>query len=144
MDVDRNLPRSADYFLARLASLHDRMRARLYREGGSSSIDALAAVASARGGDTIFALDLHAEEELESFFSAWGEELPLLLIAEGFPDDGGKTYPVETPRDRVAFTCIVDPIDGTRGLMYQKRSAWILSGIAPPPINALPALNDIR
>src|SRR4029078_10234567 len=25
----------------------------------------------------------------------------------------------------------VDPIDGTRGLMYQKRSAWILTAIAP-------------
>jgi hypothetical protein len=25
----------------------------------------------------------------------------------------------------------VDPIDGTRGLMYQKRSGWILTGIAP-------------
>jgi len=25
---------------------------------------------------------------------------------------------------------LVDPIDGTRGLMYQKRSAWILTGVA--------------
>jgi fructose-1,6-bisphosphatase/inositol monophosphatase family enzyme len=25
---------------------------------------------------------------------------------------------------------IVDPIDGTRGLMYQKRSAWVLTGVA--------------
>jgi hypothetical protein len=25
----------------------------------------------------------------------------------------------------------MDPIDGTRGLMYQKRSAWILTGVAP-------------
>jgi hypothetical protein len=37
---------------------------------------------------------------------------------------------------------IVDPIDGTRGLMYQKRSAWILTGVAP---NAGPAtsLRDV-
>jgi len=26
---------------------------------------------------------------------------------------------------------IVDPIDGTRGIMYQKRAAWILTGVAP-------------
>jgi hypothetical protein len=26
---------------------------------------------------------------------------------------------------------IVDPIDGTRGLMYQKRSGWVLTGVAP-------------
>ncbi|NTV65367.1 MAG: inositol monophosphatase, partial [Oscillochloris sp.] len=25
---------------------------------------------------------------------------------------------------------LVDPIDGTRGLMYQKRSAWVLTGVA--------------
>ena len=30
-----------------------------------------------------------------------------------------------------AWRIIVDPIDGTRGLMYQKRSAWILTGVAP-------------
>ncbi|HEX6509936.1 MAG TPA: inositol monophosphatase, partial [Chloroflexota bacterium] len=39
----------------------------------------------------------------------------------------------------------VDPIDGTRGLMYGKRSAWVLSGVAPPPpSNGLPGLDDIR
>ena len=26
---------------------------------------------------------------------------------------------------------IVDPIDGTRGIMYDKRSAWTLAGVAP-------------
>jgi hypothetical protein len=26
---------------------------------------------------------------------------------------------------------IVDPIDGTREIMYQKRSAWVLTGVAP-------------
>ena len=31
------------------------------------------------------------------------------------------------------WTIIVDPIDGTRGLMYQKRPAWILTGVAPGP-----------
>jgi hypothetical protein len=144
MHGDRDLPRSPEYFLARLAILHDRVRARLYREGASTSTDALAAVAQARGGDTIFAIDMHAEEELESFFSAWSEELPLLLMAEGFPADGGKTYPAGASRADVAFTCMVDPIDGTRGLMYQKRSAWILSGIAPPPRDALPTLAEIH
>jgi hypothetical protein len=29
------------------------------------------------------------------------------------------------------WTCIVDPIDGTRGLMYDKRSAWVLAAVAP-------------
>ena len=31
-----------------------------------------------------------------------------------------------------AWTVIVDTIDGTRGLMYDKRSAWCLAAVAPP------------
>jgi hypothetical protein len=39
---------------------------------------------------------------------------------------------------------IVDPIDGTRGLMYGKRSAWALFGVAPPPRGGYyPTLADI-
>ena len=33
--------------------------------------------------------------------------------------------------EEAAFRILMDPIDGTRGLMYQKRSAWILTGVAP-------------
>jgi len=35
------------------------------------------------------------------------------------------------PEVEAVWRLIVDPIDGTRGLMYQKRSAWILTGVAP-------------
>ena len=34
--------------------------------------------------------------------------------------------------DAAAWTVIVDSIDGTRGLMYDKRSAWCLAAVAPP------------
>src|SRR2546426_8918997 len=37
---------------------------------------------------------------------------------------------------------LVDPIDGTRGLMYQKGSAWNLTGVAPDRGAATP-LRDI-
>ena len=30
-----------------------------------------------------------------------------------------------------AIRLIVDPIDGTRGIMYDKRSAWSVAGVAP-------------
>ena len=36
-----------------------------------------------------------------------------------------------TPEKAAEIVALVDPIDGTRGLMYQKRPAWILTGIAP-------------
>jgi hypothetical protein len=137
------LPRDPDYFLQRLGELQGEIRERLRRSTRAGDIAGSAAPVDERGGDTIFALDLGAEETVERFFAAWGEELPLLLVAEGIPGDGSRTFPAVTPRERVAFTCIVDPIDGTRGLMYQKRSAWTLAGIAPPPNPALPRLDQI-
>src|SRR6185436_16358846 len=53
-----------------------------------------------------------------------------LMVAEGLPG-GRRLYPAGA--DEAAADCwiVVDPIDGTRGLMYQKRSAWILTAAAP-------------
>jgi fructose-1,6-bisphosphatase/inositol monophosphatase family enzyme len=57
-------------------------------------------------------------------------DAPVRLVAEGLP--GGEVLlPQGADRSRVQWTVIVDPIDGTRGLMYQKRPAWILTGVAP-------------
>jgi len=99
----------------------------------TASVEALSAATQPLEGDTIFGIDVRAGEVIESFFSKWGEDIPLLAIAEGFPGDGGKVYPEGASRDDALFTCIVDPIDGTRGLMYGKRSGWALAAIAPPP-----------
>jgi fructose-1,6-bisphosphatase/inositol monophosphatase family enzyme len=41
------------------------------------------------------------------------------------------TLPHGTREADCRWRLLVDPIDGTRGLMYQKRSAWILTGVAP-------------
>ena len=41
------------------------------------------------------------------------------------------TLPGGTDEADAVWRILVDPIDGTRGLMYQKRSGWILTGIAP-------------
>ncbi|GAC1509038.1 MAG: hypothetical protein NVS2B16_06870 [Chloroflexota bacterium] len=138
------LPREPDYFLERLAALQARIRSRLVALMREVPAASLMAVSAPREGDTIFGIDVHAEDVVHDFFATWGEELPLLLIAEGSSGDGGITYPQGTPRDQVAFTCIVDPIDGTRGLMYGKRSGWALSGVAPAPRGELPTLRHIQ
>ena len=82
-------------------------------------------------GDTIFAIDRVSEEILIKFIDREiASHVPIVLIAEGL--DGGKVVlPRGSSESEAVWRIIVDPIDGTRGLMYQKRSAWILTGIAP-------------
>ena len=60
----------------------------------------------------------------------WPESLkPTLVIAEGFGSDGRRLFgdSAHLPRHRV----LIDPIDGTRNLMYDKRAGWFLAAIAP-------------
>jgi hypothetical protein len=52
------------------------------------------------------------------------------MVAEGLPG-GRRVYPHGADDASADCWIIVDPIDGTRGLMYQKRSAWILTAVAP-------------
>ncbi len=114
-----------------LRRLHAQIRGAVVEAAERSAADALAAVAEDAEGDTLYAVDRVSEEHLLEFFAAaiapWA---PLVLIAEGLP--GGRvTLPLGLPEEDARWRVLVDPIDGTRGLMYQKRSAWILTGVAP-------------
>jgi fructose-1,6-bisphosphatase/inositol monophosphatase family enzyme len=82
-------------------------------------------------GDTIYAVDRVSEELLVEFFEQEIAGLaPLVLIAEGI-EQGHLVLPRGSDERNAIWRVIVDPIDGTRSLMYQKRSAWILTGVAP-------------
>jgi len=95
-----------------------------------SSIESLASVVREQEGDTIYAVDRISEEVLIDFFEREiATSVPLVLIAEGLPD-GKMVLPLGVAETEAVWRIIVDPIDGTRGLMYQKRSAWILTGVA--------------
>ena len=80
-------------------------------------------------GDTIFGIDVAVEEMLLRYCEGWGREQHFRLIGEGLPTAG-----LEFGREGLGgppFRLLVDPIDGTRGLMFDKRSAWCLMGCAP-------------
>jgi len=111
--------------------LHERIRASVVAACEHATSDELAKVVKEEEGDTIFAVDRVSEELLVDFFEREvAPTAPLVLIAEGL--DGGQiTLPRGAPDADAVWRIIVDPIDGTRGLMYQKRSAWILTGVAP-------------
>src|SRR5438067_2209649 len=125
------LPEPPEYFVAHLRELHDRIRERLVTQLRRESVEALSQVTDPRGGDTIYGIDERGEEVLFQYCEVWGRELPFVLIAEGIPGSGERVFPDGASEDQAAFRLIVDPIDGTRAIMYDKRSAWILSGVAP-------------
>ena len=126
-----------------LRSLHETIRASVVEACERAGSGELAKVVAEEESDTIFALDRVSEEVLIDFFERKVAPLaPVLLIAEGL-SDGQITLPRGTAESDAVWRVIVDPIDGTRGLMYQKRSGWILTGVAP---NRGPgtSLNDIE
>ncbi len=93
-----------------------------------------ATVSHAAEADTIYRIDTDVEPMLIDFCDHWSKELPLVLIAEGIEDEhgreGARVFPRGTPAEDAAVQVIVDPIDGTRGIMYDKRPAWSLAGVA--------------
>jgi len=126
-----DLPAPAGYFLERLRALQLALRDHVCACRDAASPEAMAAVGEARDGDTLYAIDLHSEEILLEHCARWAEEMPLALIAEGIPGNGWRIFPEGCAPEAARFCLIVDPIDGTRGLMYDKRSAWVLCWVAP-------------
>jgi fructose-1,6-bisphosphatase/inositol monophosphatase family enzyme len=92
-------------------------------------------VSHATSADTIYKIDTAVEPLLDAFCEEWAETTPLVLIAEGVEDKNGKegivVYPQGAREQDAQIRLIVDPIDGTRGIMYDKRAAWALAGVAP-------------
>ncbi len=121
----------AEELLTQLRTIHAAIRDRVVQACEQQSIEQLSQVVSEQAGDTIFALDRISEEVLIEHFSALSHERSFVLIAEGLGADGRVTLPAGTDPSAAELRIIIDPIDGTRGLMYQKRSAWILTGVAP-------------
>ena len=93
----------------------------------------MAQVAAVTSADTIYVIDKVSEATVLAWFDKnWPRRWPVELIMEGLEEhDGVVTFPRGTPVAQTLFKCILDPIDGTRGLMYDKRSAWSLAALAP-------------
>lgn len=117
--------------LGAIRTLHAEIRDAVVAATEAASLEQMAGIASDAAGDTIYAIDRVSEEKLVDFFAREvAPDMPLVLIAEGL-ETGELVLPHGTSAEQAAIRVIVDPIDGTRGLMYQKRSGWILTGVAP-------------
>lgn len=113
-----------------LLRLHEVIRQALVAACERHAPEELADIAEDDVGDTIYAVDRIGEDVLVDFLAREiATTAPIVLIAEGLPA-GRTVLPEGADEADARWRIIVDPIDGTRGLMYQKRSAWILTGVA--------------
>ena len=113
------MPPSAEEARRLLCALGEHVRGLLDASRGTD----MSAVAGETVADTIYAIDRVADDALVQWFEQhWPD---VRVVSEGLDEPvlvGGTA----------AWTVIVDTIDGTRGLMYDKRPAWCLAAAAPP------------
>jgi len=137
-------PLDSPSIIERLIELQRAIRAEVIRS--RAAIQAHAVVRDS-AADTIYKIDATIEPLLEDFCREWSRALPLILIAEGLESENGieacKVFPQGTREQDAVIRLIVDPIDGTRGLMYDKRAAWSLAGVAPNK-GSMTRLSDIE
>ena len=121
---------SAANLLEPILKLHSGIRDAVLDACVRQSVEQLSTDATeSAAGDTMYAIDRVGEDALVRGLSGLPADEPVYVIAEGLRE------PLILPRGVKERDCrwrlLIDPIDGTRGLMYQKRSAWVLTGVAP-------------
>ena len=122
--------REPQALLDRILALHAEVRGEVVAATERRSAESMASVDRDEGiGDTIYAIDTVGEAIVERFAEALARDRAFVLVAEGLPG-GRRVYPEGAGEASADCWIVIDPIDGTRGLMYQKRSAWILTAVA--------------
>lgn len=102
------------------------------RGGRGQGREGFARVAAVTAADTIYGIDKVSEATVLRWLEKnWPRTAPVELVMEGLEDGALATFPRGTPVAATKWKLILDPIDGTRGLMFDKRSAWSLAGLAP-------------
>lgn len=106
---------------------HRHMREGLRHALAHQPISALSAAAATVEVDTIFGVDQIAEQCLFEYLEAHQSNAPAFVLVGEFEIGDTLKFGEGEPQYRV----LLDPIDGTRLVMFAKSSGWILSGIFP-------------
>lgn len=129
------------------ARLREAARGALVAADEAGAVDELARHAGVGAGDVTFAIDVPAEHALDVWLEERARTAPLSLFTEDSgwrhrgPDGRGGAQPLASfahggPR------IVVDPIDGTRNLMTDLRSAWSVIAACGPG-DREPRLRDV-
>ena len=106
--------------------LHDRIRDAIRSAMATAGDADLSRVVRHGAGDASFAIDVPAEELVREVAAEAPE--PIVVIAEGI---GTAVFPLGAPAAAARVRLLIDPLDGSRELMYQRRSAFVLTAAAP-------------
>ena len=93
-------------------------------------------------GDVTFGLDLPAENWIAEWLERTARRTPLSLLTEDSgwrhvgPGSGGGPMVELDGFDHGGPRIAIDPVDGTRNLMCDLRSAWTVVSFAPPGAGA--------
>ncbi|MBC2606957.1 inositol monophosphatase family protein [Pelagicoccus albus] len=133
-----------EIFRQLLCKLGQEIRDTLYQHQQRNT-EELSAIAAKTQADTIYEIDKVSEELILAWLKEnWPAHSPVRLIMEGIEDDQFVTFPANAEKNELLHQLIIDPIDGTRGLMYDKRPAWALIGLAPHILERQVTLEDIE
>ena len=116
----------------RLVIIGELVRDHVLLELRRQTTEDLSAVAFHSAADTIYEIDRSVETILLPALQKHLAPLAsFVLICEGVNDEQPLAFPADCSLDACELRIIIDPIDGTRPIMYNKRSAWVLIGVAP-------------
>lgn len=97
------------------------------RESIRKQSEGLAAISGSGNGDVSYGID----DECEKIIDRWFMEDPpaggAVVVCEGL---GKRAYPTGLNESDAKWRVLIDPLDGTRHIMYDNRSAWVLTGVA--------------
>ncbi|MFT5733569.1 MAG: fructose-1,6-bisphosphatase/inositol monophosphatase family enzyme [Planctomycetota bacterium] len=106
-------------------------------QGQLARLDEVTQAVGIGAGDITFAIDVVAEEAVDRWLDRRAAEGPISLLTEDAgwrhrgPAQGGGSR--ELPGfDHGGPRMILDPIDGTRNVMHDLRSAWVVVSFAGP------------
>jgi len=124
---------NSEKILDRLIAFQNDVRDMIIRSRKQSGLNEIGRSSAA---DTIYKIDTEVDPILEEFCEEWGKQTPIVVVAEGLEDGQGnevdsRVFPSSAKETDAELRLIFDPIDGTRGIMYDKRPAWALAGVAP-------------
>jgi fructose-1,6-bisphosphatase/inositol monophosphatase family enzyme len=115
---------------AHLCALGDAIRGSVIDHRDEHGTAGLGEVVGRVTADVTYAVDRIGEDRVLSWLDVhWPAEHPVRLVMEGIEDDHVVVAPASAGEPR--WVLIVDPIDGTRSLMVDKRPAWALTALAP-------------